>query len=120
MARRRKHIPIIEIAAAALAERLPPEDYDKARIERWPASKVLRLFTPDHIVLHAWGGANRWFNLSMTRRGPELKAKDAADTSRAAKAKRIETKWHEFIVATATGRKPPKKQSRWPKRRFGS
>jgi hypothetical protein len=111
---------MIEIAAAALAERLPPEDYDKARIERWPASRVIRLFTPDHIALHAWGGSDRWWNLSMTRRGPELKAKDAADTSRAAKVKRIDETWRAFTRAVIAGRKPPKKQSRWPKRRFGS
>lgn len=89
---KRKHIPIIEIAAAALADKLPQSVRDAARGAQLPARTILRMFTADHIKLHCWGGDDKWWNLDMRRRGSELKAKDAADTSRAAKAKRIDKK----------------------------
>jgi len=85
--------------------------------KRASARAVLRLFTPDHIVLHCWGGDDRWYNLDMRLRGPELKAKDRADTSRAAKAVRLDDKWRSF-TRHLSNKPKRKKQSRWPSRPF--
>lgn len=112
--RKRKKIKTADLAAAALAALLPAETRDALRAAKVPAAQVLRLFTPDHIVLHAWGGSDAWWNLDMRRRGPDLKLKDARDTSRAAKVVRIEEKWGPFTRAMAKGkkRKPAKRRSR--------
>jgi len=108
---------MVEIAASFAADRLGPDDMRSAREQRLPARKVLALFTPDHIHPHALGGADKWWNLSMVWRGPELKAKDAADTSRVAKVRRLDDKWRDFIRRTQAGIKPLKRLSRWQKRR---
>ena len=107
--RKRKHIPIIEIAASFAADRLPQAVRDELRARKAPAKEVLRMFTPDHNVLHAWGGQDRWWNLTMTPRGPALKAKDAADTSRAAKALRVSdahTAFRRRLLKPGRRRKP--------------
>jgi hypothetical protein len=117
--RKRKHIPMIELLASILADsRMPPWERQSHRVAMTPAKKIVSLFTPDHVELHAWGGKDKWWNLTMTRRGPELFAKDRQDTSRAAKAKRIDALWGPFMAAMAKGRKPPKRVSRWPKRKM--
>lgn len=116
--RPRKHIPIIEIAASALADKLHERDRAWYRHNQLPARDVIRLFTPDHIDLHAWGGVDRWWNLDMRLRGSELKAKDRADTSRAAKVRRLDNKWRDFLRRTVAGIKPLKRESRWPKRKM--
>ena len=118
--RKRKHIPMIEIAASALADKLSIYEREIAKERRLPAREVVRLFTPDHLDLHCLGGVDRWYNLDMRRRGPDLKSKDQLDIARAAKVKRINEKWGPFMRAIAAGRKPPKKQSRWPKRKLRS
>jgi hypothetical protein len=102
-----------ERLAAALACLLTQEERDALRARRAPAREVLALFTFDHIALHAWGGSDRWHNLDPKRRGLALKKKDAADTSRAFKAKRIEEKWSAFTRAMARGKKPKRKDSQW-------
>ena len=129
MKRRRKHIPLIELLASALADKLPQLDRDMLRRERAPAQAIVRMFTPDHIILHAWDGPAVWWNLDMRRRNPTLKAKDAADTKRAAKVKRIErkeTKWRNRKGRTRTAMStnaqmsgPPRlAQKRWARRPF--
>jgi hypothetical protein len=108
MARRpRKHIPCEQRLAAALACLLPQAERDYLRRTGWPARRVVSLFTFDHIHLHSWAGSDEWHNLDPRRRGPELKAKDAADTRRAAKAVRLD-KWQEFMRAINSGKKPTK------------
>lgn len=109
---------MIEIAASALADKLPQEERDRLRLERVSARTILRLFTPDHVQLHCWDGPDRWFNLDIRRRGPAVLIKNAEDTSRAAKAVRIDDKWSEFTRAMTKGKKPPRRESEWPKRRF--
>ena len=116
---KRKHISCEQRLAAALVCLLPQAERDYLRRTDWPASRVIALFTFDHIHLHAWGGRDDWKNLDPRRRGPALKAKDAADTSRAAKAVRIEDDWRGFMRAVAKGKKPPRRKSRWPTRPFG-
>src|SRR5215471_10239540 len=70
---KRKHIPLIEIAASALADKLTSVERAELVATKAPAAAVLRMFTPDHIALHCWGGSDKWWNLDMRRRGPELK-----------------------------------------------
>ena len=90
MPRKRAHIPISEIAASFAADRLPAAVRDDLRARKVSAKQILRMFTPDHVILFCWGGPDKWWNLDMRVRGPALKAKDNADTSRAAKAVRID------------------------------
>jgi len=104
---------MIEIAASALADKLAIWERDLAVKYRTPAREIVSMFTADHIKLHAWDGADKWWNLDMRRRGAELKAKDIADTKRAAKAKRIDDKWRAFTRAMAKGRKPKHRRSTW-------
>lgn len=116
MKRKRKHIPLIEIAASALADKLPQSVRDDLRARKVPARQVLRLFTADHVVLHAWSGKDRWWNLTMTERGPALKAKDAADTSRAAKAVRVSEAHKEFMRWLLKPGKRRRPKSKWASR----
>lgn len=118
MPRKRKRPPLLELLAAALSLQLPQAERDQLRGERVPAKRIVSMFTPDHIVLHAWGGSDRWWNLDMRRRGPELKLKDAVDTGRAAKVVRLDDTWRSFTRAMAKGKKPPKRRSRWARRRM--
>lgn len=89
MSKPRQYIPLAERLAAALADLLPQAERDALRARKVPASVVLRLFTPDHNILHAFGGSDSWWNLTMRRRGPELASKDKADAKVAAKDKRL-------------------------------
>lgn len=116
--RKRKHIPLAERLAAALVCLLPQAERDYLRRTDWSAERVIALFTFDHIRLHCWGGPDHWSNLDPRKRGPELKAKDNADTSRAAKAVRIDDKWSDFMRRTASGRKPTRRKSLWSSRKL--
>ena len=121
MSRPGKHIPMIEKLGSALADKLPREVRDQLRGERVPARQIVSMFTPDHLKLHAWGGEDIWFNLDMRLRGPELKAKDATDTSRAAKADRIDRNNEDArrrLLARQRGE--PKPRSRWGSRKIQS
>jgi len=118
MRRQRKHIPIVEIAASALADKLSGYENSIAKERRLSAKEIIRLFTPDHLDLHALGGKDKWWNLDMRRRGPDLKSKDQLDTSRVAKVRRLDDKWRDFLRRTRTGIKPLKRASQWPKRKM--
>ena len=123
MRRARKHIPLIELLASALADKLPAWLRAAHVRQQSSARTIVSMFTPDHIKLHAWGGADKWWNIDMRLRGADLKAKDRADTSRAAKAVRIDKKWGEFTRKAGMGfPKPPKRRrkTRWPSRPFNS
>src|SRR5262245_53744157 len=106
MRRKRRYIPMVEIAASALADKLWPSERDLLRAKRVSAQTIVKLFTPDHLDLHCLGGADRWYNLDLRRRGPELLVKDRQDTSRAAKVKRINRLWGPFLAAMMKGQKP--------------
>jgi hypothetical protein len=114
--RKRKHIPIIQIAASALADKLPQHVRDLMREGKAPAKKILSMFTPDHVQLHCWGGRDSWWNLDMRMRDASLKAKDAADTARAAKAIRVSEKHQEFRKRLLSVKKRKKPKSRWASR----
>jgi hypothetical protein len=115
--RKRKPIKLSAIAASALADKLPAAMRDAMRAEKRTDTFIIRLFTPDHIKLHAWGGSDEWWNLDMRLRGADLKLKDAADTSRAAKTVRVSERWRAFTRNMAKpGKRKPK--SKWPSRPF--
>jgi hypothetical protein len=86
--RKRKHIPLTEKLAAALACLLPQKHRDLWRGSKVSAEFVLAQFEWDHIVLHAHDGSDDWHNLD-----PKLKAvhreKSRRDTSVVAKVKRL-------------------------------
>jgi 5-methylcytosine-specific restriction endonuclease McrA len=73
------------------------------------------MFEVDHVVLHAHGGSDRWHNLD-----PKLKAmhreKSRRDTGIAAKGKRLDRKWSDFMRRISAGKKPVRKKSKWPSR----
>jgi hypothetical protein len=90
MSRRpRKYIPLSELLASALADKLPQEQRDQLRAAKVPAKQIVRMFTPDHNILHALNGPDKWWNITMALRGEELKAKDCRDTSIVAKVRRL-------------------------------
>lgn len=121
--RKRAHIPLSELLASALADRLPATQRDELRAAKVPADNVIRLFTPDHNHLHALGGPDKWWNLTMAIRGPELKAKDNRDTSIVAHSDRLVEREREHIQAMARKLVGPSpftdmpKRSRWPQGR---
>lgn len=104
--RKRDHIPLRELLASALADKLPQAERDRLRADRVSARVINAMFTADHVVLHSFGGPDSWWNLDMRRRGPELAAKDRADTSRAAKVVRLDDKWADFMRRIRSGKKP--------------
>ncbi len=113
--RSRKHIPLCESLAPARACLLPQAVRDDLRARRVHHSVVNRMFTDDHIILHTWGGSDKWWNLDPRIRDASLKNKDAADTSRAAKAVRIQ-RVNEDFARQVLG-KPPRTE---PKRTIAS
>jgi hypothetical protein len=110
--RPRKHIPLSELLASALADKLPQEQRDQLRAAKVPAKQIIRMFTPDHVILHCFGGVDKWHNLTMALRGAALKAKDARDTGIAAKDKRIRGE-----TCTGPKKKIPARVNPWPKGR---
>lgn len=88
MSRARKAIRREDYLAAALACLLPQKRRDELRAAKVPAQEVIRLFSPDHVVLHAHDGSDAWWNLHPRLR-PEHKEKSRRDTAIAAKIKRI-------------------------------
>ena len=64
MKRKRKYIKLREQLAAALSMLLPQVQRDELRSKKAPAKTVIALFSPDHSVLHALGGSDRWWNLT--------------------------------------------------------
>lgn len=122
--RKRDHIPLSHRLAAALACLLPQAQRDELRHRDPPAKpeEVIRLFTYDHLHLHSMGGSDHWSNLDPRIRGAELKAKDARDTSIAAKSKNIERdgpRWRAQTNKLGMNLKPPKPaRSRFPSRPF--
>ena len=89
--RKRKAVRKDDYLAAALSLLLSYEERTALRRAKVPASTVLRMFSPDHIELHALGGSDAWWNLHPTLRAPH-KEKSKRDTSIVAKVKRIARK----------------------------
>lgn len=124
MGRKRQRIPLREELAAALALLLPAELRTELREQRVPAETIRSLFEMHHVVLHTWGGADRWWNLV-----PMTEAKHAertpGDQRAAAKVKRIAPEHEAFrrrLLAksgqAAPEPKKPRKRARIAPRGF--
>lgn len=121
MKRKRKYISYPERLAAALALLLPPGIEVDLRGRRAPARTVIRMFTNDHIVLHALSGSDKWWNLHVKLRSPAVLAKNANDTHIVAKTRRISAAHRDFVRRVLGPVKRKKRHaSRWPKRKFRS
>jgi hypothetical protein len=127
MKRKRKYIKLREQLAAALSMLLPQVQRDELRSKKAPAKTVIALFSPDHSVLHALGGSDRWWNLTPMLREPH-KEKSRNDTSTVAKVRRIDAKWNDFTrrLLSPAKRSPAKRslgkatRNHWPKRNLRS
>jgi hypothetical protein len=116
--RKRKHIPLIELLASALCDKLPKDQAAKLRETKPPAKQIVRMFTPDHIDLHSLGGSDKWWNIDMRPRGADLKEKDRKDTGVAAKTKRIVAEQLRHLLATTpTGKLRAKKEKQRNKKK---
>lgn len=105
--RARAYIPLPERLAAALSRLLPPDVEKDMRARRVPALEVISLFHQDHIVLHALGGADLWWNIDPKLAEPH-RIKSRRDTSIVAKVKRLEPAHEEFrrkVLAKPCGQK---------------
>lgn len=108
MSRPRKHIPLTERLAMALACLLPQEQRDDLRARKVPAKSIISLFEADHIVLHALGGSDFWWNLHPTLR-MQHREKSRRDTSICAKVKRLQ---YPRVAKTKIAARP----NPWPPR----
>ena len=86
--RPRKYVAIREKWAAALSMLLPQELRDELRAKQVPAKTIISMFDQDHVVFHAIGGADRWWNFTPMLRGPH-REKSRRDASTIAKMKRV-------------------------------
>jgi hypothetical protein len=112
-----------EQLAAALLQLLPAEIAIELRRRKATAKEIRALFQLDHGVLHAHDGANAAWNLWWMIT-PDHREKSKADTSKAAKTKRISAETEAFraklLAKTGHGiiREPTKKSKMsWPKGR---
>ena len=111
---------MIEQLAAALACLLPQERRDELRERKAPAAEVIRCFERHHITLHAFGGADKWWNLHPMLKA-EHRERSRGDTSIAFKAKRLDERWGAFMRAIDAGRKPrPAPKWKWPARKMAN
>lgn len=122
MNRKRDYIRYEERLAAALSRLLPPEQEKELREKRVPAKAIISLFQNDHIVLHALGGSDKWFNLDPKIIAPH-REKSRRDTSIVAKVRRIEKepeKWRGLSGPKTSGKTATKSRTQIPSRPFRS
>lgn len=121
MKRKRKYIPLVQKLASALSKLLPYDQEVELRRHRVSARHVIRMFDADHIVLHALGGPDGWWNLDLKLREPH-RIKSANDTSIVAKVRRLEPQWKDFTARMARKRpgKSARPKSNWPSRKLVS
>jgi hypothetical protein len=112
----RKHIPLREKLACALAAQLPQDERVLLIQQRADAELILRRFEWHHVALRSRGGADAWYNLDPMPVAAH-RARTPADISLAAKSRRLEERWAPFMRAMAAGQKPPRRVSRWRKSR---
>lgn len=114
--RPRKYVAIREKWAAALSMLLPQTQRDELRERKAPAKTVIGLFDQDHVVLHALGGEDRWWNFTPMLRAPH-REKSRRDTSIVAKVDRLSATQEDFQRRVLALTKRPRLQSNWPKGR---
>lgn len=115
--RARKYISLRERLAAAYSMLLPQAQRDELRAARVPAKTVIALFTDDHGVLHALGGADKWWNLTPMLRAAHAE-KSRCDTSIVAKVRRISAEYEDFRRRVlAVKKRARERPSRFPRGR---
>lgn len=122
--RPRKYVAIRKKWAAALSMLLPQAQRDELREARVPAKSIIAMFDQDHVVLHALGGADEWWNFTPMLRAPH-REKSRMDTAIVAKVRRIERGEQEHQAAMrrkllAPAERPERPRSRWGKRKVQS
>jgi hypothetical protein len=91
--------------------------FDPVDVMRMTPEQVIALFEFDHYpICKADGGSDHHSNC-MPRGKPEHREKTAkVDIPQIAKGKRLRKTWEPHAKAIATGAKPPRRASKWPKR----
>jgi hypothetical protein len=68
---------------------------DELRAKQVPAKTIIAMFDQDHVVLHAFGGPDRWWNFTPLLR-PAHREKSRRDKSIIAKTDRLEEAQRAF------------------------
>ena len=116
---KRSYVPLPERLAATLACLLPQEQRDDLRRRKVKAEAVLALFHFDHVIFHAHGGADKWWNLDPKLVAEHREKTAKIDVPAIAKGKRITRANDEFfrrLLAKSEGQQAP--ASKWPSRPF--
>ncbi len=108
--RPRHYVSLREKLAAALSMLLPADVRDDLRERRVPAKTVIGLFDLDHVVFHAWGGPDRWWNLTPLLRAAH-REKSRRDKSAIAKSDRIAKEHQDFRRRILAVEKKPRERS---------
>jgi hypothetical protein len=115
--RPRKYVAIREKWAAALSMLLPQALRDELREKRAPAKTIISMFDQDHVVFHAWGGPDRWWNFTPLLR-PAHREKSRRDKSTIAKTARVSAQHEDFRRRVlAPVKRPRERKSRFPQGR---
>lgn len=116
MSRSRKHIGLKTKLAAALAHiaGIPME-----HAQNMSEEMVISLFNFDHVILHAHGGSDEFWNLTPLLIMAHREKTARIDTPRFAKGEQIRQEHLDFqrrLLVPGAKREP--KRSRWPSRPF--
>lgn len=121
--RPRKYVAIREKWAAALSMLLPQDVRDELREKKVPAKTIISMFDQDHVIFHAWGGPDRWWNFTPMLRAPH-REKSRRDTSTIAKSNRVKAEHEDFRRRVLAPEKKPRGNPltrdghrRWPRGR---
>lgn len=114
--RARKYVSLREKLAAALSMLLPQEVRDDLRARKVPAKVVIGMFDQDHVIFHAIGGPDKWWNFTPMLRGPH-REKSRRDKSTISKMDRVSAAHDDFRRRALAIEKKPRERSRWPQGR---
>lgn len=117
--RARKYVSIREYWAAALSMLLPQAQRDELRARKAPAKSVIALFHQDHNILHAFGGPDRWWNLTPMLREAHIE-KTKRDIAIVHKSRRILRKFAEPTPDPLSLLPKPRAKARIPSRPMGN
>jgi hypothetical protein len=109
--RARKHIALREQLAAALSMLLPQAQRDELRDAKVPAKRVIALFEFHHVIFHAIGGSDRWFNLTPML-AEAHRERSGQDTATVAKVRRLARAQQRFSTVMSGAEPPPARRKR--------
>ena len=109
----------LERVRLGCADRKAEADEFYEHAKSMTAAQIISLFQFDHYpIRHADGGPDEPWNINPSLIQGHRTKTAKVDQPGIAKERRIEAKWKEHNRAVAAGRKPPRRTSRWPKRRM--